>query len=46
VLEGRHGHGSRQLLDACVKDLHAFRSGPSVADDQTLMVLNFAPIQH
>jgi phosphoserine phosphatase RsbU/P len=46
VLQGRHGYGSRQLLDACLKDLHSFRDGSSPVDDQTLMVLNFAPIQH
>jgi phosphoserine phosphatase RsbU/P len=46
VLHGRHGHGSRQLLEACVKDLHSFRDGSSTLDDQTLMVLNFAPTQH
>jgi phosphoserine phosphatase RsbU/P len=46
MLQGRHGHGSRQLLEACVKDHHSFRGGSSTVDDQTLMVLNFAPIQH
>jgi phosphoserine phosphatase RsbU/P len=46
VLHGRHGHCSRQLLEACVKDLHSFRDGSSTLDDQTLMVLNFAPTQH
>jgi phosphoserine phosphatase RsbU/P len=46
VLHSRHGHCSRQLLDACVKDLHSFRDGSSTLDDQTLMVLNFAPTQH
>ena len=46
VLEGRHGHGSRQLLEACVTDLHSFREHSSPADDQTMMVLNFAPVQH
>jgi phosphoserine phosphatase RsbU/P len=46
VLHGRHGHGSRHLLEACVKDLHSFRDGSSMLDDQTLMVLNFAPTQH
>ncbi len=46
VLESRHGQGSRQLVDACVSDLAAFRNGGPRADDQTLMALNFAPIQH
>jgi phosphoserine phosphatase RsbU/P len=46
VLHGRHGHCSRQLLEACVKDLHSFRDGSSTLDDQTLMVLNFAPTEH
>jgi sigma-B regulation protein RsbU (phosphoserine phosphatase) len=43
VLEGRHGNCARQLLDACMKDHHAFRNGTAVLDDQTVMVLNFAP---
>lgn len=46
LLEGRHGHGSRQLVDACVKDLHSFRDGSPKVDDQTLMVLNFSPVRH
>lgn len=45
VLQGRHGHGSRQLLDACVKDLLSFRDGSPAMDDQTLMVLTFSPGQ-
>lgn len=44
VLEARHGYGSRELVDACVRDLHAFRDGSPTLDDQTLMVLNFSPI--
>src|SRR5262249_6985904 len=46
VLENRHGQDSRQLVDACVNDLAAFRNGLPKVDDQTLMALNFAPIQH
>lgn len=45
-LENRHGHGSRQLVDACVEDLHAFREGSPIVDDQTLMVLQFSPVQN
>ncbi|HEY6305535.1 MAG TPA: SpoIIE family protein phosphatase [Candidatus Angelobacter sp.] len=46
LLETRHGHGSRELVDACVKDLHGFRDGSASVDDQTLMVLQFSPVQH
>jgi len=46
VLEGRHGHSPRKLVDACVSDLVTFRNGSPKVDDQTLMALNFAPIQH
>jgi phosphoserine phosphatase RsbU/P len=46
VLEGRHGHAPRKLVDACVSDLAAFRNGSPKVDDQTLMALNFAPLQH
>ena len=46
VLERHHGHSSRQVVDACVSDLASFRGGSHKVDDQTLMVLNFSPIQH
>lgn len=46
VLESRHGHDSRQLVDACVSDLQSFRTGSQRVDDQTLVVLKFAPVQH
>jgi sigma-B regulation protein RsbU (phosphoserine phosphatase) len=46
VLEGRHGHRPRKLVDACVSDLVAFRNGSPNVDDQTLLALNFAPVQH
>ncbi len=46
LLENRHGHGSRELLEACVKDLDAFRDGSPGADDQTLMVVNFSSFQN
>lgn len=46
LLEGCHGHGSRQLVDDCMKDLLAFRDGSPRVDDQTLMVLQFTPVQH
>jgi sigma-B regulation protein RsbU (phosphoserine phosphatase) len=46
LLENRHGHGSRQLVDTCVQDLSAFRGSAPSVDDQTLMVLQFSPIQN
>jgi sigma-B regulation protein RsbU (phosphoserine phosphatase) len=46
LLENRHGHGSRQLVDTCVQDLSAFRGAAPSVDDQTLMVLQFSPIQN
>ena len=46
LLETRHGHNPRELVDACVRDLHSFGSGSPRLDDQTLMVLKFAPAQH
>ncbi len=46
LLETRHGHSSRALVDACVRDVHAFRDGSPAVDDQTLMVVNFSPVQH
>ena len=46
LLETRHGLDSRQLVDACVNDLHSFRAGSPRVDDQTLVALNFAPVQH
>ena len=46
LLEPFHGYDSRQLVDACVRDLQSFRAGPQRVDDQTLVVLKFAPVQH
>jgi sigma-B regulation protein RsbU (phosphoserine phosphatase) len=46
LLENRHGHGSRELADACVRDLESFRDGAQKADDQTLVVMHFDPVQH
>jgi phosphoserine phosphatase RsbU/P len=46
ILQGLHGHGSRQLVDACVKDLLSFQADSPAVDDKTLMVLNFSPVQH
>ena len=46
LLASRHGHGSRQLVDACVNDLLSFRASSQRIDDQTLMVLQFSPVQH
>jgi len=46
LLESRHGHDSRQLVDVCVHDLASFRDGSPHVDDQTLVVLKFAPVEH
>ena len=46
LLASRHGHGSRQLVDACVNDLLSFQASSQRIDDQTLMVLQFSPVQH
>jgi sigma-B regulation protein RsbU (phosphoserine phosphatase) len=46
LLEARRGDGCRQLVDACLSDLHAFRGSSPTLDDQTLMVLQFSPVQH
>jgi len=46
LLENRHGHGARQLVDACVGDVESFRAGAQLVDDQTLVALSFAPVQH
>lgn len=46
LLETRRGDGSRQLVDACLSDLQTFRGGSPAIDDQTLMVLQFSPVQH
>jgi len=46
LLESLRDHDSRQLVDACVSDLRSFRAGSQRLDDQTLVVLKFAPVQH
>jgi sigma-B regulation protein RsbU (phosphoserine phosphatase) len=46
LLETRRGDGSRELVDACLNDLQAFRGASPRVDDQTLMVLQFSPVQH
>jgi sigma-B regulation protein RsbU (phosphoserine phosphatase) len=38
--------GSRELVEDCIRDVTAFRAGSPKFDDQTLMVLSFAPVQH
>jgi sigma-B regulation protein RsbU (phosphoserine phosphatase) len=45
ILQSRHGHGSRQLLDACLQDVTSFRGEMPKVDDQTLVVMNFDPVQ-
>ena len=37
---------SKELVKECIKDLLAFQGGAQKIDDQTLMVLQFAPTQH
>lgn len=46
LLQGHHGQAARLVVDACLRDLTAFRGGLRRVDDQSLMVLNFAPVQH
>jgi sigma-B regulation protein RsbU (phosphoserine phosphatase) len=46
LLQTRHGHGSRQLVEACVQDLESHRAVSTPVDDQTLVVLQFAPVRH
>ncbi|HSM85340.1 MAG TPA: SpoIIE family protein phosphatase [Candidatus Limnocylindrales bacterium] len=38
--------GSRQMINDCLEDLLAFRASGQKFDDQTIMVLQFAPTQH
>jgi sigma-B regulation protein RsbU (phosphoserine phosphatase) len=46
MLQSRHGQGSRQLVDACLQDVKSFNGDRPKLDDQTLVVMNFAPVQH
>ena len=46
VLSQCTSRGSRHLVEECIKDLLAFRAGSKKLDDQTLMALRFAPVQH
>ena len=46
VIEKRRSRGSRELVRECISDLKQFRAGSPRLDDQTLMVLEFAPLQH
>jgi sigma-B regulation protein RsbU (phosphoserine phosphatase) len=45
-LQTRHGHSSRQLVEACVQDLQSHRAASPPVDDQTLVVLHFSPVRH
>lgn len=38
--------GSRELVEDCIRDVTAFRGVSPRFDDQTLLVLSFAPVQH
>lgn len=46
LLLNRRSRGSREMVRECINDLTDFRSGSPKLDDQTLMVLEFAPLQH
>ena len=38
--------GSREVVEDCIRDVTAFRGSSAKFDDQTLLVLTFAPVQH
>jgi sigma-B regulation protein RsbU (phosphoserine phosphatase) len=38
--------GSRELVEDCIRDVAAFRGASRMFDDQTLLALSFAPVQH
>lgn len=46
LLRGVHGRHARHLVERCNGDLAAFSAGSSRLDDQTLMALQFAPVQN
>jgi sigma-B regulation protein RsbU (phosphoserine phosphatase) len=37
---------SRQLVERCIQDVLAFRASSQIGDDQTVMALQFSPVQH
>jgi sigma-B regulation protein RsbU (phosphoserine phosphatase) len=43
---GRRSRGPCELVRECIDDVKAFRAGSPRLDDQTLMVLQFAPAQN
>ncbi|MBZ5531146.1 MAG: SpoIIE family protein phosphatase [Acidobacteriia bacterium] len=46
LLAASRGHAPRQLTEACVRDLMAYRASSKKHDDQTLLALQFSPVQH
>lgn len=46
LLTGKHGHPPRQMADTCVQDMTGYRASSKIDDDQTLLVLQFNPVQH
>jgi sigma-B regulation protein RsbU (phosphoserine phosphatase) len=46
ALRAARSHGPRQLTEACVQDVLAYRASSRKHDDQTLLALQFAPLQH
>ena len=46
LLKAHHRSSSQQTLEACVSDLAGFGGAARKIDDQTMMVLKFAPVQH
>jgi serine phosphatase RsbU (regulator of sigma subunit) len=46
VLHAAHGHNPQKLTEACVHDVLAYRASSRKHDDQTLLALQFSPLQH
>jgi sigma-B regulation protein RsbU (phosphoserine phosphatase) len=46
VLHAARNHGPRELTETCVQDVLAHRASSRKHDDQTLLALQFLPLQH
>jgi sigma-B regulation protein RsbU (phosphoserine phosphatase) len=46
LIDQCRSQSSRELVEQCIQDILAFRAGAQKLDDQTLMVLQFAPVRH
>jgi len=46
AVKSANSHTPRQMVDACVRDLMAYRASAHKHDDQTLLALQFTPVQH